>query len=96
MYSTGGSAWVSPSCDTAGKPEAGDILFSEWLSILFGSLAKGCVAARTKCWAYCLLPNHVHLILVPQAPEVLRESLAGVHRLYAQIINFRNGWREDL
>jgi putative transposase len=28
-------------------------------------LAEGCRAAEVAVWAYCLMPNHVHLILVP-------------------------------
>lgn len=61
-----------------------------------GLIAEGCAAARTECWAYCLMPNHVHLILVPQAREGLRESLAEAHRRYTRIINFRNDWRGHL
>ena len=26
-------------------------------------------------WAYCLMPNHVHLIAVPESPESLRRAL---------------------
>jgi len=29
-------------------------------------LAESCAAARVAVWAYCLMPNHVHLILVPR------------------------------
>jgi len=28
-------------------------------------LARHCAAAAVEVWAYCLMPNHVHLILVP-------------------------------
>ena len=28
-------------------------------------LAEDCRAARVQVWAYCLMPNHVHLILIP-------------------------------
>ncbi len=28
-------------------------------------LAEGCAAAGVAVWGYCLMPNHVHLILVP-------------------------------
>jgi putative transposase len=30
-------------------------------------LAEGCRAAGVAVWAYCPMPNHVHLILVPEA-----------------------------
>ena len=29
-------------------------------------LADGCAAAGVAVWAYCLMPNHVHLVLVPR------------------------------
>ena len=30
----------------------------------------------TEIWAYCLMPNHVHLVLVPQEEDGLRNSWA--------------------
>jgi putative transposase len=35
-------------------------------------LAEGCREARVAVWAYCLMPNHVHLILVPSTAAGLR------------------------
>ena len=32
-------------------------------------VAKHCGAAGVAVWAYCLMPNHVHLILVTEAGE---------------------------
>ena len=40
-------------------------------------------------WAWCLMPNHVHLILVPSDRDGLRRALAAVHRRYAGIIHAR-------
>ena len=37
----------------------------------------------------CLMPNHVHLILVPSDPDGLRRALARVHRGYAGIVQAR-------
>jgi putative transposase len=37
--------------------------------------------------AYCLMPNHVHLILVPKAADGLHVALKAVHGLYAKRIN---------
>jgi len=34
----------------------------------------------------CLMPNHVHLILVPSEADGLRRALAPVHRRYAGVI----------
>ena len=40
-------------------------------------------------WAWVLMPNHVHLILVPQDADALRRALAPVHRSYAGHVHLR-------
>ena len=52
-------------------------------------LAAHCRAAAVEVWAWCLMPNHVHLILVPTDQDGLRRALARVHRAYAGIIQAR-------
>ena len=52
-------------------------------------LAENCRNAGVEVWAWCLMPNHVHLILVPSDPDGLRHALARVHRSYAGIIQAR-------
>jgi putative transposase len=52
-------------------------------------LAENCRTAGVEVWAWCLMPNHVHLILVPSDPDGLRRALARVHRSYAGIIQAR-------
>src|SRR5690349_15979987 len=52
-------------------------------------LAASCAAAGVEIWAWCLMPNHVHLILVPSDADGLRRALAPVHRRYAGIIHAR-------
>jgi len=46
-------------------------------------LAESCRAAGVAVWAWVLMPNHVHLILVPSDSDGLRRALAPVHRRYA-------------
>jgi len=46
-------------------------------------------AAAVEVWAWCLMPNHVHLILVPSDADGLRRALARVHRRYAGVIQAR-------
>lgn len=60
-----------------------------YLSLVAGS----CRANGTRCIAWCLMDNHVHLILVPQEADGLRSTLGEAHRLYTRRINFREGWR---
>ncbi|TNE60068.1 MAG: transposase [Alphaproteobacteria bacterium] len=56
-------------------------------------LKEFCAEAGTEVWAYCLMPNHVHLILVPSDEDGLRSAVAEAHRRYTRHINFREGWR---
>ncbi|MBF0511743.1 MAG: transposase [Candidatus Omnitrophica bacterium] len=44
-------------------------------------------------WAYCLMDNHVHLVVVPKQEGSLRQAISETHRLYTRMINFREGWR---
>lgn len=47
-------------------------------------------------WAYCLMPNHVHIVLVPRAADSLARLFRLAHRQYTRHINFRYGWRGHL
>ena len=47
-------------------------------------------------WAYCLMPNHVHLIAVPETQDGLARAIGEAHRRYTRRINFREGWRGHL
>ncbi len=49
-----------------------------------------------RIWAYCLMPNHVHLIAVPSAEGGLARPVGRAHRRYAIEINRRNGWTGHL
>jgi putative transposase len=55
-----------------------------------------CPKAGLEVWAYCLMPNHVHMIVVPHEADALRGGLAESHRRYARRVNFREGWRGHL
>jgi putative transposase len=58
----------------------------------------GDAAKRANCqiWAYCLMPNHVHLIAVPADEDGLRRTFADGHRRYTGIINARHQWTGHL
>jgi len=49
-----------------------------------------------KIWSYCLMDNHVHLIVVPEDKEGLSKGMGETHKKYARAINFRNGWKGHL
>jgi len=43
--------------------------------------------AGVAVWAYCLMPNHVHLILVPQSADGLARAIGETHRQYTGFVN---------
>lgn len=55
-------------------------------------LARYCERENVEVWAYCLMPNHVHLVLVPHTGYGLRRSISETHRRYTHVINTREGW----
>lgn len=59
-------------------------------------LAEAARAAGSSIWSYCLMPNHVHLIVVPSDVDGLRATFANVHRRYARRINARERWTGHL
>jgi putative transposase len=56
-------------------------------------LIEGCREARVEVLAWCLMPNHVHLILVPRDEDGLRAALGETHRRYTRHVNLREGWQ---
>jgi putative transposase len=56
-------------------------------------MADWCREEGVEVWAYCLMPNHVHLIAVPKSEEGLRRAIGEAHRRYTRRINFRQKWR---
>ncbi len=56
-------------------------------------MAEHCAAAGVAVWGYCLMPNHVHLILVPPEEDALRRALGEAHRRYTRLVNLREDWR---
>ncbi len=45
--------------------------------------------AACEVWCYCLMPNHVHMIVVPEDADGLRRTFADAHRRYTGYINAR-------
>src|SRR4051812_26253503 len=45
-------------------------------------LAEAAAKAGSEIWACCLMPNHVHVIVVPADSDGLRRTFADAHRLY--------------
>ena len=47
-------------------------------------------------WAYCLMPNHVHLIAVPPSGPALSRAIGEAHRRYAVRTNRPRQWSGHL
>ena len=66
--------------------------YEEYLSLL----GHWCAKFEVRIWAYCLMPNHVHLILLPATVGGLARAVGEIHQRYTRRINFREGWRGHL
>ncbi|HEY3813085.1 MAG TPA: transposase [Caulobacteraceae bacterium] len=40
-------------------------------------------------WAYCLMPNHVHLVMTPSTEDGLARAVGETHRRYTSFVNAR-------
>ncbi len=47
-------------------------------------------------WAYCLMPNHVHMVVIPRSENSLARFFGRVHSRYARRTNRRHGWSGHL
>jgi len=59
-------------------------------------MAHWCRECHVDIWAYCLMPNHVHLIAVPESESALRQAVGEAHRRYTRRVSFRERWRGHL
>ena len=57
-------------------------LYRDWL-------AQACRSNGVEVWSYCLMPSHVHLILVPSDETGLSRAVGETHRRYSGYINAR-------
>ena len=59
-------------------------------------MAEWCRKLNVAVWCYCLMPNHIHLIAVPETEEGLRRAIGEAHRRYSVMINRRQKWTGHL
>ncbi|MBI3319914.1 MAG: transposase [Candidatus Omnitrophica bacterium] len=64
----------------------------EYLRLLAAYTARSAV----EVWAWCLMTNHVHLVLVPHRETALAHAIGEAHRRYTRYVNFREGVRGHL
>ena len=71
-----------------------DVFFKEAdYSYYLELLKKWCDEEHVEIWSYCLMTNHVHLIVTPDTSSNLSRAIAETHRRYTRMINFRENWR---
>lgn len=58
-----------------------------------GFAREECRRFGVEIWAWCLMPNHVHLIAVPPMATALADAVGETHRRYSRMLNRRMGWR---
>ena len=59
-------------------------------------LAEECRRQAVEIWAYCLMPNHSHLVPVPATEAGLAAAVGETHRRYTLAVNRRMGWTGHL
>ena len=70
----------------------GDDDYRAYLALIAGAAKR----ARAAIWSYCLMPNHVHFIIVPEHEDALRATFAEAHRRYTARIHAREQWTGHL
>lgn len=68
---------------------------ADWSAYL-ALIQTACAETGTHVLAYCLMPNHVHFVMVPTYEDGLRAAIADAHRRYTRLVNFREEWRGHL
>jgi putative transposase len=56
-------------------------------------MAAACIEHGLEVWAWCLMPDHVHRVVVPEAPESLALGIGRAHWRYTRTIRCRENWR---
>jgi len=74
-----------------------DVFFSdEDREVYLEWLQTYCEKHDVDVLAYCLMTNHIHLVLVPNSEDGLQRILKPLHMRYAQRINRAKGWKGHL
>jgi len=61
-----------------------------------GLPAEQVEAGRLKVYAYCLMTNHVHLVVAPATADALGRAMRAINSPYTAYVNRRQGWTGHL
>lgn len=74
-----------------------DVFFSERDRSLYRDvIAEYALRHELRIWAYCLMTNHVHLIVSGRRADSLARAIGLSHRVYARRLNREHGWTGHL
>lgn len=74
-----------------------DVFFSDGdRAAYLGWLAHYCERFHLEVLAYCLMRNHVHLVIVPETEFALGQLFRPLHTRHAQRVNRGRGWSGHL
>lgn len=74
-----------------------DVFFTpEDRNIYLALLEKHAKRFEMEIWAYCLMTNHIHLLVVGRREESLARAIGFTHMRYSQGVNKRMGWTGHL
>jgi putative transposase len=74
-----------------------DVFFSdEDRAAYLGWLGEYCAKYKVSVLAYCLMANHIHVVVVPQREDALEKVFRPLHTRYAQRINRAKKWKGHL
>ena len=60
------------------------------------TMSEWCEKCDVEIWSYCLMPNHVHLVAVPESEDGLRRAIGETHRRFTRQVNLREQWTGHL
>jgi len=64
--------------------------------LYLGLIGAAATRSGTVIAGYCLMPNHVHFLMIPSHPGGLRQTFAESHRRYTAAVHARNRWTGHL
>jgi len=59
-------------------------------------LGEGCRRYGLEVWAYCLMENHVHFLMVPMSPGAMAGAIRLAHGRHARRVHKERGWTGHL
>lgn len=77
--------------------EDSEIFFSDEDKKIYLEILAECAARyKMEVLAYCLMPNHIHLVARGQKPDSLSNAIGRTHTRYSRWLNKKYGWEGSL